>query len=81
MRISDGDRDAQPPDRREQVVGPVDLVDLAGPESPTTMAGRYTRHGTLASSRTIRSASNFVRWYGDGRCWPSSNMSSVNGPS
>ena len=50
-------------------------------ECPTTMAGRYTRHGTFAVSRTIRSASYFVRWYGDVSGWPSSNMSSVNTPS
>ena len=28
----------------------------------------------------MRSDSNFVRWYGEGRCWPSSNMVSSKGP-
>ena len=28
----------------------------------------------------MRSASYFVRWYGDGRCWPSANISSVKWP-
>ena len=28
----------------------------------------------------MRSDSNFVRWYGEGRCWPSSNIVSSNVP-
>ena len=34
----------------------------------------------MASSRTIFSDSYFVRWYGEGRCWPSSNIVSSNRP-
>ena len=38
------------------------------------------RHGTADSSRTIRSDSNFVRWYGEGSPWSTSNIVSSQNP-
>jgi len=47
---------------REEVVGPVDLVHRAGLAVAHHDRRAETRHGTEASSRTIFSDSNFVRW-------------------
>ena len=38
------------------------------------------RQGTTLPSRTIRSASNLLRWYAEGSDCPSSNMFSVKEP-
>ena len=67
--------------QREEVVGPVDLVHRAG-LGVADHDGRPVdppRHRAPPRARCF-SDSYFVRWYGEGRCWPSSNIVSSKRP-